>query len=73
LIGLVLGAVAIIFGIVMTIAWILVPFSVIGVKPLLRQLIEDARRTNSLLESAARSRRDLSQFAQELDRIRPER
>jgi hypothetical protein len=32
------------------IAWIIVPFALIGIKPLLRQLIDETRRTNALLD-----------------------
>jgi uncharacterized protein YoxC len=40
----------VIFGIVLAIAWIILPFALIGTKPLLRELIEETRRTNALLE-----------------------
>ena len=65
--------VVILFGIVMTIAWILVPFAVIGMKPLLRTLISETKRTNALLEAAARARSSASGVTPELSTIRPER
>jgi hypothetical protein len=45
--GLILAAS--IFGIVLTIAWIILPFALIGTKPLLRELIRETKRTNELL------------------------
>jgi hypothetical protein len=39
-----------VFGVVLAIAWIVLPFALIGTKPLLRQLIAEAKRTNALLE-----------------------
>jgi uncharacterized membrane protein YciS (DUF1049 family) len=39
-----------VFGIVLSIAWIVLPFAMIGTKPLLRQLIAEIKRTNALLE-----------------------
>ncbi len=39
----------IVLGIVLTIAWIILPFALIGTKPLLRQLIAETQRTNELL------------------------
>jgi len=41
---------AVFFLIVLAICWIILPFAVIGTKPLLRQLIAETRRTNELLE-----------------------
>lgn len=34
----------------LVICWIVLPFAVIGTKPLLRQLIAETQRTNALLE-----------------------
>jgi ABC-type sulfate transport system permease component len=39
-----------IIGIIVAICWIVLPFAVIGTKPLLRQLIAEQQRTNALLE-----------------------
>jgi hypothetical protein len=47
--GVILAAV--IFGIVMTVCWTILPFAVIGTKPLLRQLLAEQRRTNDLLQA----------------------
>jgi hypothetical protein len=38
---------------VLAVCWIVLPFAVIGTKPLLRQLIQEQRRTNELLMQAA--------------------
>ena len=38
-----------VFGVVLTIAWIVLPFALIGTKPLLRELITEQRKTNALL------------------------
>jgi hypothetical protein len=38
------------FGLVLAIAWVILPFALIGTKPLLRELIREQRRTNELLE-----------------------
>jgi hypothetical protein len=47
-----LGPVAIllvaVFLIVLTIAWIILPFALFGIKPLLRELLEEVRKTNNL-------------------------
>ena len=40
----------VVLGIVLSIVWMIVPFALIGIKPLLRQLIFETRRTNALLE-----------------------
>jgi ABC-type sulfate transport system permease component len=39
-----------ILGIIVAICWIVLPFAVIGTKPLLRELIAEQQRTNALLE-----------------------
>lgn len=36
--------------IIVAICWIVLPFAVIGTKPLLRELIRETRRTNELLD-----------------------
>lgn len=36
-------------GIALVIAWIVLPFAIIGTKPLLRQLLHEVQRTNDLL------------------------
>lgn len=49
-IGAVFILAAIVFGVILAVAWIVLPFALIGTKPLLRELIAEARKTNSLLE-----------------------
>jgi hypothetical protein len=49
-----LGPVAILivaaFIIVLTIAWIVLPFALFGIKPILRELLEEMRKANDLRE-----------------------
>ena len=35
---------------ILVICWIVLPIAIIGTKPLLRQILEEQRRTNALLE-----------------------
>ena len=49
-IGVGLGVLLFVLGIVLVIAWIILPFAIIGTKPLLQQLLDETRRTNSLLQ-----------------------
>jgi len=42
--------VAIVVGMIVVICWIILPFAIIGTKPLLRQLIAELQRNNALLE-----------------------
>ena len=37
-----------IFIIVLTIAWIILPFALIGIKPILRELLDEMRKANDL-------------------------
>ena len=37
-----------IFGLILPVLWILVPFALFGIKPLLRELIAEQRRANEL-------------------------
>lgn len=37
-----------IFGLILTVLWILVPFALFGIKPLLRELVTEQRRANEL-------------------------
>jgi hypothetical protein len=41
---------AIVLGIVLIIAWTILPFALIGTKPLLRKLLAEVQVTNALLE-----------------------
>ena len=49
-IGLLLWLAIVSFGIILAICWIVLPFALIGTKPLLRELIDEVRKTNALLE-----------------------
>jgi hypothetical protein len=40
----------IVLGIVLIIAWTILPFAIIGTKPLLRKLLAEVQATNALLE-----------------------
>lgn len=42
------------FAIVLAIAWIIMPFAIIGTKPILRELLQEQRRTNDLLAALGR-------------------
>jgi hypothetical protein len=50
----VMGLIAVVFLIVVSIAWTLLPFAMFGLKPLLRDLLAETRRSNQLLEALAR-------------------
>lgn len=41
---------AVVLGVILVIAWIMLPLALIGTKPLLRELLAEAKRTNALLE-----------------------
>lgn len=45
----------VILGLVLIVCWIILPFAVIGTKPLLKSLLREQRRTNSLLEQLGAS------------------
>ena len=51
-----IGAIGFLFLLLLVILWILVPFAVFGIKPLLRQLLEEQRRTNQLLSGGGQPR-----------------
>lgn len=44
--------IVVLFLLVLAICWIILPFAVIGTKPLLRELIKEQKRTNELLAAA---------------------
>lgn len=44
-----LGMIGIILAIVLVVCWIILPFAVIGTKPLLRELVREQKRTNEQL------------------------
>jgi len=43
--------IATLFAIVLAICWIILPFALIGTKPLLREILTEAKRTNTHLAS----------------------
>ena len=45
-----LTVVGVVFLFVLAICWIILPFALIGTKPLLRELIRETKKTNALLE-----------------------
>jgi hypothetical protein len=45
-----------VLAVVLVIAWILLPFAMFGMKPLLRDLIRETKRTNDLLEAGVKTR-----------------
>ena len=46
----ILYLIGIAFLLILAICWIILPFALIGTKPLLRELIRETRRTNELLD-----------------------
>ncbi|KHL54774.1 hypothetical protein [Xanthomonas cannabis] len=55
---------AAIFGLVLSVLWLLVPFAVFGIKPLLGQLLAEQRKTNTALATMSQQ---LHFIAQRLD------
>ena len=47
------GILGLAFALIVSILWILVPFAVFGIKPLLHDLIAQQKRTNELLAQRA--------------------
>lgn len=47
MLGPVLALCLVVFSIVMTIAWIIVPFAIIGTKPILREILAELRAPRS--------------------------
>ncbi|KRG70500.1 hypothetical protein [Pseudoxanthomonas dokdonensis] len=50
---LILGSIAAVFLFILAILWILVPFAVFGIKPLLRSLIAEQRRNYEMLTAVS--------------------
>jgi uncharacterized protein YoxC len=48
--GTIFWLVAFVLGLILAVAWIVLPLALIGTKPRLRQLIAEVQRTNALLE-----------------------
>ncbi|WP_068832036.1 hypothetical protein [Polaromonas jejuensis] len=44
-------------GLVLVVAWIILPFALIGTKPLLRELLAQAKETNARLKAAQEGRK----------------
>jgi len=44
-----MGLGMIVLGLILFIAWIIVPFAIIGTKPILREILAELRKQNSLL------------------------
>ena len=51
----VLALVAIVLGVVLIVCWIVLPFAVVGTKPLMRELIREQQMTNKLIEAQTRA------------------
>ena len=52
---MVLSLLAIVLGVVLLVCWIVLPFAVIGLKPLVRDLIREQQATNKLIEAQVRA------------------
>lgn len=52
---MVLALVAIVLCVTLVICWIVVPFAVVGLKPLVRELIREQQATNKLIEAQIRA------------------
>lgn len=48
-VGPAVAMVILLLGIALVVCWIILPFAILGTKPLLRQLLAEQRRTNELL------------------------
>lgn len=46
-----------VFGVVLLVVWIVLPFAVLGIKHLLRELVREQQRTNQLLQALELERR----------------
>jgi|BarGraIncu00222A_1022003.scaffolds.fasta_scaffold107401_1 predicted PurR-regulated permease PerM len=52
---MVLALVAVVLGVVLVVCWIVLPFAVVGLKPLVRELIREQQATNKLIEAQVRA------------------
>ncbi len=52
---MVLALIGIVLGIVLVVCWIVLPFAVIGLKPLIRELLREQQATNKLIEAQVRA------------------
>ncbi|MDX3932663.1 MAG: hypothetical protein QHC77_12085 [Stenotrophomonas sp.] len=69
-----------VFSVVLTVLWVLVPFAIFGTKPLLRQILAELRRANDLAARTAVAavpavpayeQRPPAPYADERERIEP--
>jgi predicted PurR-regulated permease PerM len=51
----ILALLAIVLGVVLIVCWIVLPFAVLGTKPLVRELIREQQTTNRLIEAQTRA------------------
>jgi predicted PurR-regulated permease PerM len=51
----ILALVAIVLGVVLIVCWIVLPFAVLGTKPLVRELIREQQMANKLIEAQTRA------------------
>lgn len=63
------GIFAVLFLIVLAVAWIIMPFAIIGTKPILRELLQEQRRTNELLATLERQQAPRSAAALVADNL----
>ena len=52
---MVLALVAILLCVMLVVCWIVLPFAVIGMKPLVREVIREQQATNKLIEAQGRA------------------
>ena len=55
------GGILLVFGFILSVLWILVPFAIFGIKGLLKQLIAEQRRANDLLTGMAQRQQIVSE------------
>jgi hypothetical protein len=48
-------ALSFVVAVALAVLWIALPFALFGIKPLLRELVAEARKTNALLEGLTKS------------------
>ncbi len=67
--GIGAGLILVLFvlAVVLVICWIILPFAVLGTKPLLRELLIEQRRTNELLREVLAARRPVPTPGQRVD------
>lgn len=68
-----LGGIFMIFSVILAILWILVPFAIFGIKPLLRDLIAEQRKTYAALATISQQIHTASLLAAPIPANPPER